>query len=333
MAAATKQECQEKLWEITIASPPTFKTLINIIDSILTQVVFRVVATPAFTGLKVDEMNAQQTCLLRCQYECQVQAFDGFTIDNHSFCIPCNILGAVLRTVNDGYVLKIIGYKYNAPHVTVLTYETDRSVNATRSIINVIQGTVHTYSEVEFEAKKVVDIDLMSLKNMVKSAKDLKSPYIKFSIATPVTPKQHDMVDNLFTICVEGDAASLSRTFHSSTRRDIEGGDFEEISYNTVATTETSGEQTLDFIDGNTDSDATEQDATVPPPPVVDMNFGNVKTVFCEAYSTQLLNDVVRHMDKGGVQLYMCPQKPLFLKHPIAENSHVISLFSGCIVE
>ena len=318
----------ERLWEINIASPPTFKTLINVIDSILTQVVFRIIKTPEFTGLKVDEMNSQQTCLLRCQYECEVSEFAPFTANEHSFCIPSNIMSAVLRTVNDGFVLKLIGYARNAPHVTVLTYETETSVNTTQSIITVLDSTVQTYSDVQFQAKKVVDLDLMSLKNMVKSAKDLKSPYIKFSIATPVVAKSEDHIDNFFTICVEGEAASLSRTFHSQTQRELEGGEFDCVQDEDM--------HDHDNTENENNTDANNGGCPVRDdimPPNVGVAFGDLKIVFREAYGTQLLSDVVRHMDKGSVQLYMCPQMPLFLKHAIGENSHVISLFSGCILD
>ena len=317
----------DKLWEINITSPPTFRTLMNIIDNILNQVTFTIVKTPEFTGLTVDEVNfPMETCLLRCCYQCDVTAFGDFDANNHSFSIHSQTMCPVLRNVDDNHVFKIIGFKKNAPHITINTYLPESSTfNGTQSVITTVEKKRNTYEIANVHSKKVVDMDLSALKGMIKIAKELDSQLINFSISTPVQPSLDGSINNFFTINVKGVSVSMSRTFHSVTCREEEGADFDPIPY------ESDEDDNMDMNDENTTPQRSVFRGIDCVPPNVQNEFGEMQTVFKDSYSTKMLMDIVKCMDKGSVQLYMCPSAPLVLMHKIGEMSNVTAIFSGCV--
>ena len=297
-------------WRVCITSSATFRTFINVLKEILINCNFYLEKSSTFTGIYVDSVDPSLVCMVKSRFECKIQtcqadagdgAFESYSaetvsrINEESFCVPMESLKTLLKDAGD--MLEITRYRDTAPDVIIHSYDRNDKLNSTTSRLGNIDDCGAPIPMDSIGSAQMVEIELQDLKSLVKMARELKATHMRFLIEHPAGAGDADSTEimhNLFTISIETENATLERSFHSMTQREVSVSDGGRETIRALSTTTQTSERSPLF-----------HDATIK---------------FDEVFSTMYLDLILKSMVDRGVKLFMAPDMPLIVEYSLGSD-------------
>jgi hypothetical protein len=278
-------------WKITFDQTQGIRTLVDVVGNILTRVNFRVThdSKKDTYFLCIDSIDPQHVCMIQARLNCEkIFNLQG----TETFCVDTTILNTLLKNVPAHYSLDLVKRKSSAD-IYMRTYESLSNSHETHYIISTIVDDSETMQLTDMQYKYTIEIDLGTLRQIVKMSQALRANHIEFAVKEPAEAKR-GVSRTTFSIASSGDASQEHR-------------------FNSATVTEPGSESETCVIRAATDStgpDAVEGEAML--------------TKYSDAFSTQYLNYFLKSMERQIITMKLSQDKPLILHYPLgAERSYI----------
>lgn len=283
-------------WKLTLPTPQTFKTLLNIVEPTVSNVPFQVCkgiqeGTGApFTGLRMDCMNSSRVCMVKAAYECGVTV--STELRNELFCVDTDMLRNLLRDVQASHEIEMIRYT-DSPTVTINTHDRADPTNWSISTIQLMDVDFNSMDldmgDITFNY--VVEIELDRLKHVCRVVNSIRSSTIEFRVDEP---KQKGAASHFFSIIAEGEGASIRKVHH------VSSVPTEGIEHITVVQ---NSQVKMDEVDTE-----------------------DLESKFKAVFPIVYMNGVLKSMDRQTIQLYLGKDLPLVMHYGLGNDMSYIKI-------
>lgn len=271
-------------WCVTFDQTQGLRTLIDVVCNILTRVNLRVI----YDGKKkthflcIDSIDPQHVCMIQARLSCEKAEMSSEEVE---FCVDSTILNNCLKNVPTHYSLDLMKSRDSAD-VILSAYETLSNSHSQTYELNTLVDDSETMQLNDMSYKWTVEIDLFTLRGIVKMSQTLRAQTVEFSVKEP-KGTQKDLKYTVFGIDAKGDA-SVRHNFHSATRQEQTGTDSAFV------------------IRAATDSTSTSAVAE-----------SSLSKVYSDAFSAVYLNHFLKSMERQIITMKLSPDKPLILHYPL----------------
>ena len=288
-AKMTKKDDIE--WKITFDQTQGIRTLVDVVGNILNRVNFRVTydSKKDTYFLCIDSIDPQHVCMIQARLSCEkIFNLQG----TETFCVDTTILNTLLKNVPAHYSLDLVKRKSSAD-IYMRTYESLSNSHETHYILSTLVDDSETMQLTDMKYKYTIEIDLGTLRQIVKMSQALRANHIEFAVKEPSESKR-GVSRTTFSIASSGDASQEHR-FNSATV--LEPGSENETCVIRAATDSTGP----DAVEGE-----------------------SMDTKYSDAFSTQYLNYFLKSMERQIITMKLSQDKPLILHYPLgAERSYI----------
>lgn len=279
-------------FSLTFDQTQSFRTLTDVVNNILQRVNFRI-QKEAKDGkeeffLCIDTIDPQHVCMIQARLSCEkVHNLQG----NETFCVDTNILNTLLKNVPPHYSLDLVKYTDSAD-IHMRTYESLSNSHETHYVLSTLVDASERMVLNDILYKYTIEIDLGTLRQIVKMSQSLKANHIKFSVQECSTAGS-DVSRTTFSIASSGDATQEHR-FNSAT-----------------------------VTEGNDDETCVIRAATDSTGPDVQENE-TMEEKYSDSFSTMYLNFFLKSMERQIITMKLSQDKPLILHYPLgADRSYI----------
>lgn len=277
-------------WRITFDQTTGLRTLVDVVGNILTRVNFRIAKDDKrdVTFLCIDSIDPQHVCMIQARLVCEkTVGIDRNVVD---FCVDSGILNLILKSVPSHYSLDLEKHADSAD-IRINAYETLSNSHQTTFEIPTLVDDSETMQLTDMAYKYTIEIDLGTLRQIVKMSMSLRAQQLEFNVKEPES-KGQGVCRTTFTIASRGDA-SQAHSFHSATVSEQGQGE----SYVIRAAT----------------------DSTAP-----DSSVSGMKVVYRDSFSAQYLNFFLKSMERQIITMKLSQDKPLIVHYPLgADRSYI----------
>ncbi len=289
-ADAKRRKLSDTLeWRVTFDQTQGLRTLVEVVGNILTRVNFRITFdTRRQTHfLCIDSIDPQHVCMIQARLICEKT----FNLDGDvDFCVDSNILNLILKNVPSHYSLDLEKHSGSAD-IQLNAYETLSNSHHTNFLLPTLVDDSETMQLTDMSYKYTIEIDLGTLRQIVKMSMSLRAQQLDFMVKEP-SNKHAGVLRTTFTIASHGDATQ-SHNFHSATVAEGE----ESENYVIRAAT----------------------DSTAP-----DDGSDNTQIVYKDAFSAQYLSFFLKSMERQIITMKLSQDKPLIVHYPLgADKSYI----------
>ncbi len=276
-------------WKVTFDQTQGLRTLVEVVGNILTRVNFRITWDDKrdMHFLCIDSIDPQHVCMIQARLQCEKTELLDRDVD---FCVDSNILNLILKSVPSHYSLDLEKHS-DSPDIRISAYETLSNSHHTNFELPTLVDDSETMQLTDMSYKYTIEIDLGTLRQIVKMSMSLRAGQLEFMVKEPAD-KKSGVLRTTFTIASRGDAMQ-AHNFHSAT----------------VA--EGSANETY-VIRAATDSTA----------PECSTQQSNI--VYNDAFSAQYLNLFLKSMERQIITMKLSQDKPLIVHYPLgADRSYI----------
>lgn len=278
-------------WKITFDQTQGIRTLVDVVGNILNRVNFRINYDNKkdVYFLCIDSIDPQHVCMIQARLSCE-KIFN--LKGTEMFCVDTNILNTLLKNVPAHYSLDLIK-KTNSADIHMRTYESLSNSHETHYILSTLHDESETMQLSDMSYKYTIEIDLGTLRQIVKMSTQLRANQIEFSVKEPMENRK-GVSRTTFSISSSGDATQEHR-------------------FNSATVTEPGTETETCVIRAATDATG---------PETVDGEKMNIK--YSDSFSTQYLNYFLKSMERQIITMKLSQDKPLILHYPLgADRSYI----------
>lgn len=290
-----KQKTEEVEWCLTFDQTQGLRALVEVVGNILSRVNFCIKhdTKKDIFFLCIDSIDPQHVCMIQSRLLCEkTHNLKG----NESFCVDTNTLNTLLRNVPPHYSLDLVKRK-NCADIFMRTYESLSNSHETHYKLNTMVDDSEMMDLPDMDYRYTVEIDLGTLRQIVKMSQSLRANHVSFSIKEPIDNKQ-GVSRTTFCIASTGDATQ-EHHFNSATQIESESG----------------GQQDSYVI-------RAAMDATGP-----EMCENEVmETKYSDSFSTTYLSHFLKFksMERQIITVKLSKDQPLILNYPLgADRSYV----------
>ena len=279
-------------WKVTFDQTQGLRTLVEVVTNILTRVNLRLIydSKRQMHFLCIDSIDPQHVCMIQARLICENTTN---VSDEVSFCVDSGILNLILKSIPSHYSIDMEKHSTSAD-VRINAYETLSNSHHTNFELPTLVDESETMKLSDMEYKYVIEIDLSTLRQIVKMSMALRANQLDFTVRKPKSAAGAGVVRTTFTIGSRGDAMQ-AHSFHSAT----------------VA--ETNGDNETYVIRAATDSTA---------PEVGESDDSEI--VYSDMFSAQYLNFFLKSMERQMITMKLAKEKPLIVHYPLgAEKSYI----------
>lgn len=277
-------------WRVTFDQTQGLRTLVEVVGNILTRINFRITYDEKRDTycLCIDSIDPQHVCMIQARLVCEKTVNVNHEID---FCVDSNILNLILKSVPSHYSLDLEKHSDSAD-VRICAYETLSNSHFTNFELPTLVDDSETMQLTDMSYKYTIEIDLGTLRQIVKMSMSLRANQMDFSVREP-SDNTARVLRTTFTISSHGDATQ-SHNFHSAT---VAQG----LSNDTYV------------IRAATDSTAPES-----------IDDDKTTVVYKDAFSAQYLNLFLKSMERQIITMKLSQDKPLIVHYPLgADRSYI----------
>lgn len=272
MTTPSKKQClpdKNIQWKITFDQTQGIRTLVEVVGNILNRVNLRISfdASRETHFLCIDSIDPQRVCMIQARLICENTV--GITKDE-DFCIDSGIFNLILKSIPSHYSLDLLKKKDSAD-IQINAYETLSNSHHTKFQLPTLLDDSDSMQLTDMSYKYTIEIDLCTLRQIVKMSMNLRAPQVDFKVSEP-KEKKKGVLRTTFSISSNGDAVQ-SHNFHSATMSDKE--DAEETC----------------VIRAATDSSAPE------------VEFENMIEEYNDSFSTSYLNYFLKSMERSIITM------------------------------
>jgi len=278
-------------WKITFDQTQGLRTLVDVVGNILNRVNFRINydSKKDVYFLCIDSIDPHHVCMIQARLTCEkIYNLKG----TEMFCVDTNVLNTLLKNVPAHYSLDLIK-KSSSADIHMRTYESLSNSHETHYILSTLHDESETMQLSEMSYKYTIEIDLGTLRQIVKMSTQLRATQIEFSVKEPSNDKK-GVSRTTFSISSTGDATQEHR-------------------FNSATVTEPGNETETCVIRAATDATG---------PDTIDGEEMNIK--YTDSFSTQYLNYFLKSMERQIITMKLSQDKPLILHYPLgADRSYI----------
>ena len=239
--------------------------------------------------LCIDSIDPQHVCMIQARLVCEKLVGD--IESNVEFCVDSNILNTCLKSIPPHYSLDLIKPE-GGVDIKICAYETLSNSHCLTFDLSTLCDDSETMQLTDMEYKYTVEIDLGTLRQIVKMAMALHSSTIEMRVqGTPGVPSQ-SANQTILSISARGDAALTHEFFSATVQEDGEGDSC--------------------IIRAATDSTSSV------------LNRGALVEMYSDAFSAQYMTFFLKSMERQMITMKLSKDKPLIMHYPLgAEASYI----------
>ena len=208
-------------WHARLPQCVAFKTFVENISNVLSEGHFTVVRTKDFQGIETDSMDPARVALVQGRLTAAVEGDvnDG----NHSFCIKMSNVLCCLRNAHAQHFLDL-SRPLGSTDVVLHVYEPEVNTYTPTFKLRTLAKEADSIRLRVMDYKILVEIDLQTFRNAIKTAKDHKADSVDFRVFTP-KKRSGKRVTTFFVIKYASDEVSSVFPYQSVTEEESIGCD------------------------------------------------------------------------------------------------------------
>lgn len=287
-----KTDNDDVQWRVTFDQTQGLRTLVEVVSNILTRVNFRLIFDQKrnMHFLCIDSIDPQHVCMIQARLICEKTVN---ITDEVDFCVDSGILNLILKSIPSHYSIDLMRSRSSAD-IHIKAYETLSNSHQTNFEIPTLVDDSESMKLSDMEYKYIIEIDLGTLRQIVKMTMSLRANQLELSVRKPKDDSGGKVVRTTFTIGSSGDARQ-AHNFHSATVS--EGGERGDTYVIRAAT-----------------------DSTAPDGGGLD----DSELVYSDMFSAQYLNFFLKSMERQIITMKLAKDKPLIVHYPLgAEKSYI----------
>ena len=258
------------------------RILVDVIQNILNRVEVKIVKNDTFEGIHIESIDPKHVCLIVARLGATVK----MCADDSTFCVDTSTLNTCLKAVQSHFSLDMKSNP-NTSDITMCAYENISNNYWTTFNIPTLVHDGDSVRLTDLDYDYTIEIDLNTLRNIVKNTIALKGEEINLTVEVPKNKNSYNYT--VFTITTDG-AATQKHQFHSITEN--------KPGSTCVIRTEEGG---VDI-------------------PEVD----NFEKKYSENFSAHYLSLFLKSMERQVISMRLSPTKPLILNYPLGTESSYI---------
>lgn len=283
-------DSSELEWQITFNQTQGLRTLVEVTGTILTRINFRITYdTRRQTHfLCIDSIDPQHVCMIQARLICEKTANLQRDVD---FCVDSSIFNLILKSIPTHYSIDL-GKRASSADICIDAYEALANSHHTNFLLPTLVDDSETMQLSDIAYKYTIEIDLGTLRQIVKNSVSFRANQLDFSVSEPA--KKTDGVSRTtFTIGSRGDATQ-AHNFHSATEAYGDASD----TYVIRAATDTTAPEAS--------------------------NSSDTVVVYQDAFSVQYLTLFLKNMERQIITMRLSQDKPLIVHYPLgADKSYI----------
>lgn len=275
-------------WRVTFDQTQGLRTLVEVVGNILTRINFRITWDDKRSQhfLCIDSIDPQHVCMIQARLVCEKTDMLSGDVD---FCVDSGILNLILKSVPTHYSLDLEKHSHSAD-IRLTAYETLSNSHHTKYELPTLVDDSETMQLTDMSYKYTIEIDLGTLRQIVKMSMSLRAGQLEFVVKEPAD-KAAGVLRTTFTIASRGDAIQ-SHNFHS-------------------ATVAEESENDTYVIRAATDSTVSDGDE-------------HSEVVYSDSFSAQYLSLFLKSMERQIITMKLSQDKPLIVHYPLgADRSYI----------
>lgn len=286
-------------WRVVIANPQPFRDMVDIQEKVLTDAHFtlHVSDNPAkLTGIKAEDLSADQVCCLRATFECPVELGRIESVKGEEFCCDLKAMAKILEQVDPTSSIEFLQMS-NTTDVNIKVRDANGSITMDFQLTTKdSKSQEYPFDNMQYDQHVV--IDMSKLKNICKHADSVGSDTLRIrlqerresaSVPNDAPEDSDEKVQTLITLSVDGEHVNSNFYFRSSTEQQCD-------SSGRVYVRASSIEHSMTADDGD------------------------LKTVYDQKFVVKYLNDVMRKMDRMAY-LSLGTNMPLVIQYPLGHGA------------
>ena len=208
-------------WHARLPQCVAFKTFVENISNVLSEGHFTVVRTKDFQGIETDSMDPARVALVQGRLTAAVEGDvnDG----NNSFCIKMSNVLCCLRNAHAQHFLDL-SRPLGSTDVVLHVYEPEVNTYTPTFKLRTLAKEADSIRLRVMDYKILVEIDLQTFRNAIKTAKDHKADSVDFRVFTP-KKRSGKRVTTFFVIKYASDEVSSVFPYQSVTEEESIGCD------------------------------------------------------------------------------------------------------------
>lgn len=283
-----KRPCTENFaWHARFSQCVSFKAFVDNISNVLSEGHFSVVKRDGFTGIETDSMDATRVALVQGRLAAIVEGdIDG---GNSQFCLKMHNVLTCLRNAHTQHFLDI-SRPTNCTDIVLHVYEPDVNTYTPTFKLRTLAKEADSIRLQVMDYKILVEIDLQSFRNAIKTAKDHKTDNVDLRVLTP-KEKQGNKTTTFFVIKYSSEEVSSVFPYQSVTEDQEEANEESQLCI-----------KVSENIAGDYSALPSEE---------------HMDVLFSAKFGVEYLFNFVKGMDRSGITLRLSPGLPLVLEYPL----------------
>ena len=291
---AKKQKKEIYTWQARFAQCVTFKTFIENISNVLTEGHFTIVRQPGgFHGIETDSMDPSRIALVQGRLTATVEG--DITESNSCFCIKMQNVLTCMRNAHAQHSLDL-WRPQDSTDVVLHVYEPDVNTYTPTFKLRTLAKDSDSIRLHVMDYKILVEIDLQTFRNAIKTAKDHKTDSVDLRVLTPRIRKSSSRVTTFFVIKYESDEVKSVFPYQSVTEVDEQGDESSRTKANPLCI------RVSENIAGDYETFPSEDELDV---------------LYSARFAVDYLFLFVKGMDRSGITLRLGPELPLIIDYPL----------------
>lgn len=294
----TKQQKKDLfIWQARFAQCVTFKTFIENISNVLTEGHFSIINNEdGFQGIETDSMDPSRIALVQGRLTASVEG--EVSEGNSCFCIKMQNMLTCMRNAHAQHFLDLWRPR-DSTDVVLHVYEPDVNTYTPTFKLRTLAKDADSIRLHVMDYKILVEIDLQTFRNAIKTAKDHKTDSVDLRVLTPRVRKS-SRVTTFFVIKYESDEVKSVFPYQSVTEVDAAAGDAAPLTTNPLYI------RVSENIAGDYDAIPSEEDLEV---------------LYSAKFAVDYLFLFVKGMDRSGITLRLSSDLPLIIDYPLGCSS------------
>lgn len=290
--ASKKQKVNN--WRLKFDQTAPLRMLMDIIHNLITRVQVQVVKSEDFSGIIIESVDTKRVCLICAKLECEVVSDSSGCLDE--FCVDTQTISTCLRSIASHYSVDI----YNCgDEISMISYEVLSCTYTSHFKLPTLIHDAEKISLDDLDYDHIVEIDLVTIRGIVKNCLALKGDTITILVQAPVSG---DATQKMVTIISKGNATQEHK-FYSSTDS-IDG----EMGKKVIRTTQD--------VNVNTIGDTP------------------MKELYNETFSAAYLNLFMKSMERQVLEMKLTKGMPLIITYPLgADGSSIRFVLAAKLTE
>lgn len=273
---------------LTFTQCSALVTLMDIVGKLLDYLEIKVVKdVDGFTGIKISKMDKMHVCFMVAKLECDVECAAG---ESPIFCVESKTFVPCLKAAPSHCSIDLCS-DADSTNVRVVAYESvSKSYCSTYSVPTLVRDDEPVKLNIDAYEHNV-EIDLNTLRSIVKNAGLLGGDLLTISLKKPTCPLSYDYT--LVTISTDG-RATQEHQFHSVTEK---------------------------ADDNSMRAICLESNATEDVPDVDEF-----REVYCGTFRLSFIQRFLSGMERQIITMSVSPNKPLYINYHLGSEVSYVCL-------